>query len=203
MIARPPTFATCPIHPWWLPRPRPRIRPLAAAPRIRPRICPSCFSLAPPSHLWPIFWHLSMIFLHLSTIFRHLSKAVRLLCARYPPHSVTCRCAVHLWPRYSASTSEYCIDKTGEESVRLYSCRRCGPFVVVYGSAQGSGPEPRINSCPHTRAHAGPGTRSQHGRKNKTAWPHLTVARRHLPSLLGGHGEQWVLLAVAVVKRKL
>ena len=128
------------------------------------------FSLAPPSHLWAIFWHLSMIFLHLSTIFRHLSTAVRLLCARYSPHPATCRCAVHLWPRYSASTSEYCIDKTEggeEESARLYSCRRCGPFVVVYGPVQGNGLESRTNSCSHTRAYAGPGTRSQHGRNEK------------------------------------
>ena len=143
-----------------------------------PLRCPShpslVLSLAPPSHVWPISWHLSMIFLDLSMIFldlstilRHLSTAVRHLCARYPPHPVTCRCAVHLWPRYSASTSEYCIDKTGAESVQLYSCRSRGPFVVVYDPVQGSGPEPRTNSCSHTRAYAGPGARSQHDRNEK------------------------------------
>ncbi|OHQ63641.1 hypothetical protein HMPREF2657_04830 [Corynebacterium sp. HMSC072B08] len=31
----------------------------------------------------------------------------------------------------------------------------------------------------------------------------LTVVRRHLTSSLGGHEEQWGVLAVAVVKRKL
>ena len=144
--------------------------PLVASPPAPPHPSPYLslvFSIAPPSHLWPVFWHLSMIFLHLSTVFRHLSKAVRLLCARYPSRPVTCRCAVHLWPRYSASTSEYCIDKTGGESVRLYSCRRRGPFVVGYGSVQGGGPEPRIDPCSHTRVHAGPGTRSQRGRNEK------------------------------------
>ncbi len=51
--------------------------------------------------------------------------------------------------------------------MRLYSCRRCGPFVVVYGSVPGSGLESRTNSCSHTRAYVGPGTRSQHGRNEK------------------------------------
>jgi len=37
--------------------------------------------------------------------------------------------------------------------------------------------------------------------KNRLAT--LTVVRRHLTSSLGGHEEQWVLLAVVVVKRKL
>lgn len=86
--------------------------------------------------------------------------------------------------------------------MQLYSCRSRGPFVVVYGPVQGSGPEPRTNSCSDTRAYAGPGTRSQHDRNEKRLAT-LTVVRRHLPSSLGGHGEQWVLLAVAVVKRKL
>ena len=135
-----------------------------------PLRCPShpslVLSLAPLA-LMASFLALSMIFLHLSTIFHHLSTTFRHLCARYPPHPVTCRCAVHLWPRYSASTSEYCIDKTGEESVRLYSCRRCGPFAVVYGSVPRSGLESRTNSCSHTRAYVDPGTRSQHGRNEK------------------------------------
>ena len=51
--------------------------------------------------------------------------------------------------------------------MRLYSCRRCGPFVVVYGSVPGSGLESRTNSCSHTRAYVGPGTRGQHGRNEK------------------------------------
>ena len=37
--------------------------------------------------------------------------------------------------------------------------------------------------------------------KNRLAT--LTVVRQHLTSSLGGHEEQWVLLAVVVVKRKL
>ncbi|EEB62917.1 hypothetical protein CORAM0001_1469 [Corynebacterium amycolatum SK46] len=37
--------------------------------------------------------------------------------------------------------------------------------------------------------------------KNRLAT--LTVVRRHLTSPLGGHEKHWVLLAVAVVKRKL
>ena len=167
-----------------------------------PLRCPShpslVLSLATPSHVWPISWHLSMIFLHLSTAVRHL-------CARYPPHPVTCRCAVHLWPRYSASTSEYCIDKTGAESVQLYSCRGRGPFVVVYDPVQGSGPEPRTNSCSHTRAYAGPGARSQHDRNEKPP-DHINCGQTVLAidfKQLGGHEEQWRLLAVAVVKRKL
>lgn len=157
----------------------PRIRLLAAAPASVPSVVLSA-TLA----LMANFWHLSMFFLHLSTILRHLSTAVRLLCARYSPHPVTCRCAVHLWPRYSASTSEYCIDKTGEEGVRLYSCRRCGPFVVVYGSVPGSGLESRTNSCSHTRAYVGPGTRSQHGRNEKPPG-HINCGQAESNKLVG------------------
>ena len=138
--------------------------PLVAARRIRPSRSPWR-----PSHLWPIFWHLSMIFLHLSTIFRHLSTAVRLLCARYPPPTLSLVDALFTYGHAIAhrQVNIASIRLGGEESARLYSCRRCGPFAVVYGPVQGNGLESRTNSCSHTRAYAGPGTRSQHGRNEK------------------------------------
>ena len=56
-------------------------------------------------HLWPGFGHLSMVSRDLSMVLRHL-------CARCGCHVCTCRCAVHLWPGYSESMGELCIDKT-------------------------------------------------------------------------------------------
>ena len=56
-------------------------------------------------HLWPGFGHLSMVSRDLSMVFRHL-------CARCGCYVCTCRCAVHLWPGYSESMGELCIDKT-------------------------------------------------------------------------------------------
>ncbi len=56
-------------------------------------------------HLWPGFGHLSMVSRDLSMVLRHL-------CARCACHVCTCRCAVHLWPGYSESMGELCIDKT-------------------------------------------------------------------------------------------
>lgn len=138
--------------------------PLVAAPAFVPRVLPSA-TLA----LMANFLALIDDFPSLVDDFSSLIDGCQALMRTVSPHPVTCRCAVHLWPRYSASTSEYCIDKTGgeEESARLYSCRRCGPFAVVYGSVQGNGLESRTNSCSHMRAYAGPGTRSQHGRNEK------------------------------------
>lgn len=180
--------------------------PLVASPPAPPHPSPYLslvFSIAPPSHLWPVFWHLSMIFLHLSTVFRHLSKAVRLLCARYPSRPVTCRCAVHLWPRYSASTSEYCIDKTGGGRA-CDSTRAGGAALLWWGMAlfrEVARNRAQIRAHIRARMRAQAPAASMTATKNRLAT--LTVVRRHLPSLLGGHGEQWVLLAVAVVKRKL
>ena len=56
-------------------------------------------------HLWPGFGHLSMVSRDLSMVLRHL-------CARCGCYVCTCRCAVHLWPGYSESMGELCIDKT-------------------------------------------------------------------------------------------
>lgn len=47
MIAWHPTFAACPIHPWW--------PPLASVSWWPPPHPSLVLSLAPPSHLWPIF----------------------------------------------------------------------------------------------------------------------------------------------------
>lgn len=139
--------------------------PLVAAPAFVPRVLPSA-TLALMANFLALIDDFPSLVDDFSSLIDGCPALMRTVS---PPHPVTCRCAVHLWPRYSASTSEYCIDKTGggEESARLYSCRRCGPFAVVYGPVQGNGLESRTNSCSHTRAYAGPGTRSQHGRNEK------------------------------------
>lgn len=55
--------------------------------------------------MWPGFGHISMVSRDLSMVLRHL-------CARCGCYVCTCRCTVHLWPGYSESMGELCIDKT-------------------------------------------------------------------------------------------
>ena len=66
---------------------------------LRLLACPLPPPFNPVRHLWPDFGDLSMYSPYLSMVFRHL-------CARCGPGSLTCRCAIHLWTRCSASIGE-------------------------------------------------------------------------------------------------
>ena len=57
-------------------------------------------------HLWPGFGDLSLYLSHLSVDSPDLSMFFRHLCARCGPVPLTYRCAIHLWPRCSASIGE-------------------------------------------------------------------------------------------------
>lgn len=177
----------------------PRIRPLAAAPPPHPSLA---LSLAPPSHLWPIFGTYRCF----SFTCRRFFVTYRRLSGSYVHGILPTLSLVDALFTYGHAIAHRQVSIASiRPGRRVCDSTRAGDAALLWWCMvlfrEVAWNRAQIRAHIRARMWTQAPAASMAATKNRLAT--LTVVRRHLTSSSGSREEQWVMLAAAAVKRKL